>query len=102
MGALKLDSDLGIEGCSALKQALSGHLDAPSLELDGADAARIHAASLQLLAAWWRARDAAGHETRWTACSESLRDAARILGLEAALGLAAAPAQPQPAEEEPA
>lgn len=102
MGAVTLGSDLGIEGCTALRQTLAGHLDAASLEVDGAAAGRIHAASLQLLAAWWRDRDAAGHDTRWAACSESLQAAARTLGLDAVLGLAAAPVPPQPAEEEPA
>ena len=68
--------------------------------VDGAAVERVHAASLQLLTAWWRDREAAGLRTEWSGCSETLQSAARTLGLEALLGLAPATPQQQKMVEE--
>ena len=95
MGLVTLDSDLGIERCATLKEALAAELEAPSRRVDGGAVERVHTAGLQLLAAWWRAREAAGLETGWAACSDALRAAATSLGLEHALGMGPAPAQRQ-------
>lgn len=88
MAVAILDRDLGIEACTALKEALAAELHAPQVALDAGGVERVHTAGLQLLAAWWRAREASGLETGWTACSDTLRKAAATLGLDHALGLA--------------
>lgn len=102
MGIMTLDSDLGIEQCVALKETLAEHLDAPQRQVDAGAVERVHTASLQVLAAWWRDRDAAGHRTEWTACSEPLQAAAGTLGLEAALGLDRDASRQPHAMEDPA
>ena len=96
MGVVTLEPDLGIERCEALKATLAAA--AGPLRVDGGAVERVHAAGLQVLVAWRLARDAAGQDTAWSACSPALRAAARTLGLEAALGLADAPEHRQPVE----
>ena len=93
MGVVTLDNDLGIERCAALKEALAAHAGESPREVDGAAVERVHTAALQLLAAWWRQRDAAGLVTGWSACSDTLRAAAVTLGLDNALGIGPAPGQ---------
>jgi len=94
MPPLSLDHDLGIETCAVLKQRLADHLQHPApLQLDGSTIERVHAASLQLLCALFRTREHAGLETQWIGASPILREAARLLGLSAMLGLSSAPAQ---------
>lgn len=88
-----LDRDLGIEACAALKEALAADLHAPQVSIDAGGVERVHTAGLQLLATWWRAREAGGLETGWTACSDTLRAAAATLGLDQAMGLDKAQAQ---------
>jgi ABC-type transporter Mla MlaB component len=89
---LKLAPDLGIEGAGALQRELLTQIDNPlPLRLDGAEVARVHTSTLQLLCMLWRDRDARGHETRWDAASGVLRGAAQVLGLSAWLQLAATP-----------
>jgi len=100
MGVVTLHSDLGIEHCAELKDALAPHLAGAECTVDGGSVGRVHAASLQLLTAWWRDRGAAGLRTEWSACSDTLREAARTLGLEAVLGLVPATTQQQKMVEE--
>lgn len=88
-----LDRDLGIEACTALKETLAADLHAPQIKVDAGKVERVHTAGLQLLLAWWRAREAAGLDTGWTACSDTLRTAATTLGLGALIGLDGAEAQ---------
>ncbi len=95
MGLVTLDSNLGIERCTALRDTLSAALAEPSLQVDGDAVERVHSASLQLLAAWWRHRRTAGLDTAWSDCAAPLRDAAGRLGLDATLGLDLAPAPAQ-------
>ena len=102
MDVVTLDSDLGIEHCAALKEALAGHLDASQRQVDAGAVRRVHAAGLQVLVAWWRDREAAGCRTQWAACSETLHAAATTLGLDAALGLDGGAAQQPHAVEDPA
>ena len=102
MGVMTLDSDLGIEHSVALKETLAEHLQAPQRQVDAGAVERVHTASLQVLAAWWRDRDAAGHRTEWTACSEPLQAAAGTVGLEAALGLDRNTSRQPHAMEDPA
>ena len=77
-----LPADLGIEHVAALRQALDAHLEAPQLLLDASAPSRLHAASLQLLAAFCRTRRAAGRGTRWQDASHPFADAVRALGLQ--------------------
>jgi len=88
MYSLPLDPDLSIETCAALKQRLDADLEQPTLLLlDGSAIERVHTASLQLLCALFRTRQHAGLDTGWIAASPVLREAARLLGLSAALAL---------------
>ncbi len=77
---LKLNVHLGIEQASALQAELIETLDAPSVELDAAGVERIHAAPMQLLMAFFRDRESAGHQTRFEKPSERLVSAARQVG----------------------
>jgi len=88
MASIDLGSDLGIERASDLKDLLAAKLGSvQTLELGGARVERIHSASLQLLCAFVRERDKAGHKTRIADPSPALVDAARVLALTTALGL---------------
>jgi len=92
MPLISLDHDLSIETCADLKQRLADHLQQPGpLELDGSEASRVHAASLQLLCALFRSREHAGLDTQWVGASPILCEAARLLGLSAVLGLSSSP-----------
>ncbi|MET0289551.1 MAG: STAS domain-containing protein [Pseudoxanthomonas sp.] len=88
MSTVSLGEDLGIEASAELKQKLAPYLDqAMPVVLDGSEVMRVHTASLQVLCAFVRSRHDAGHETELSACSDSLRNAARTLGLAQTLGL---------------
>jgi len=88
MQLLSLGDDLGIEASVDLKHSLTDGLAQPApLQLDGGNATRVHTASLQLLCALFQHRREAGLQTQWAAASPILRDAARLLGLTAVLGL---------------
>lgn len=87
MTALSLPADLGIEHVSGLQQLLSAHVDdAQALELVATDVRRVHAAGVQLLHAFARARARNGHPTLVTQASPALADALRLLGLAASFG----------------
>ncbi len=88
MDTVPLGDDLGIEASTGLKARLAPHLaQAGTVVLDAADVRRVHTASLQVLCAFFASRDGDGHRTELRGCSETLHDAARLLGLRAALGL---------------
>jgi len=90
MYSLPLDPDLSIETCAALKHRLDSEVGQPALLLlDGSATTRVHTASLQLLCALFRTRQHAGLDTGWVAASPVLCEAARLLGLSAALSLPA-------------
>lgn len=89
MPPLELGPDLGIEGAADLKDTLGGQLESGrSVVLDLSRAERIHSASLQLLCAFVRERQAAGRKTRIANPSPAFEEAARVLALSSALGLA--------------
>ena len=89
MSQLELPADLGIEGAEPLRDAVLKKVgNKQVLKLDGAQVGRLHAASLQVLAALFLQRRAAGLETRIENASDELKDAARITGLAGVLGLA--------------
>lgn len=87
MAVATLERDLGIEACIALKDALAADLHTPQIMIDAGGVERVHTAGLQLLVAWWRAREATGLDTGWAACSDTLRSAATSLGLTTVIGL---------------
>ncbi len=89
MSTVPLGEDLGIETSAELKERLAPFLSQPDVVLDGSTVRRVHTAAMQVLCAFFRSRADAGHQTRLEGCSEALRDAARLLGLSASLGLAA-------------
>lgn len=88
MSSLELPADLGIEGAEPLRDALLKKVSGKQvLKLDAAQVGRMHAASLQVLAALFIQRRAAGLETRIDNASDDLKSAARITGLCTLLGL---------------
>lgn len=81
-GTLVLPADLGIEQVHDLRRILNDVLTQTTpVEIMAADVARIHAAALQLLAAFCRDRRQAGTMTRWSQPSTTLRQAVENLGL---------------------
>ncbi|WP_447730302.1 STAS domain-containing protein [Pseudoxanthomonas suwonensis] len=87
MNTVSLGEDLGIEASAELKERLAAHLDASELALDGTTVRRVHTAAMQVLCAFFRTRREMGRRTELSGCSDALRDAARLLGLSAQLGL---------------
>jgi len=82
----------GIENAQELQAALAPYLDADAeVVIAVPEARRVHTASLQVLLAFVRDRAAAARATRIEPCAASLRDAAHLLGLGTALGLASPP-----------
>ncbi len=89
---ITLGSDLGIENVRALHGELTSHVgDAGLVALEGAAVERIHAAALQALCLFFRDRRAAGHDTQIQKPSETLRNAAVLIGAAPLLNLAKAP-----------
>lgn len=90
--ALALPAELGIEHAAALKALLLPLVAEPAtLRIDGGAVGRLHAASMQLLAAFWRDRRDRGLNTRWTRTSSILHEAAATLGLDDLLNLPTEP-----------
>lgn len=88
MSAIALEPDLGIEAAARLHAQLAPVLaQKKQVALDAAAVSRLHGASMQVLAAFVRARDAAGRKTRFQDPSPALRDAARAMGLTSTFGL---------------
>jgi len=89
MPPILLNADLGIETAADLQRQLmpSLHQVQPVL-LDASRVQRLHTAGLQVVCALFMSRQRAGLETRWTAVSDILRDAANHLGLAAIFELA--------------
>ena len=90
MSTVALAPDLGIETTSELKQQLASHVgQAGSVSIDASQVGRIHTAAVQVLCAFVAARRQAGNDTVFENCSDTFRDAARLLGVLPALGLEA-------------
>jgi anti-anti-sigma regulatory factor len=90
MASVDLGPDLGIESAAELKDKLKPHVaKAKSVVLAAGDVRRVHTAGLQLLVAFVQARQQAGRDTRIDPCSDTLRDAASLLGLAELFGLPA-------------
>ncbi|MCW4455177.1 STAS domain-containing protein [Flavobacterium sp. MXW15] len=92
MSTVALGQDLGIETSTELKQQLAPYLEhAGALRVDASQVGRIHTAAVQVLCAFVDARRKAGHDTGFDGCTDTFRDAARLLGVTQALGLEATP-----------
>lgn len=88
MPAIELGADMGIEKAGDLKDSLIDELDADGLlEIDGSQVERVHCASLQVLTAFMRERQALGHKSRIVEPSTVFLDAVNVLALKTALGL---------------
>jgi len=86
MSSVQIPADLGIESAEALQAELKGRQAEAKLLLDGSQVNRMHAASLQVLAALFKQRGAAGLETRIDNPSDEFKAAARICGLSGLFG----------------
>jgi anti-anti-sigma regulatory factor len=85
---LSLPADLGVENAAALKALLAARYDDEAAVTVGASAVtRLHAAGLQVLAAFFHGRAANGRATALDSPSAELRAAAARLGLGPLLGL---------------
>jgi len=84
-----LPADCRLAGAAALRAALLDALARPASLLDGAAVERVDTTALQLLAAFRREAAARGHDVRWAAASDTLREAAEWLGLASLLDLPA-------------
>jgi anti-anti-sigma regulatory factor len=98
MNTVSLGEDLGIEASAELKQRLAAHLEDPAVALDGGAVRRVHTAAMQVLCAFFRSRAQLDRRTELVACSDALRDATRLLGLSAPLGLVTEQATKQSVE----
>lgn len=88
MSTVALAHDLGIEAAGALKQHLALHLDQSGpLRVDASQVARVHTAAIQVLCAFVLARRQTGQDTIFDQATQTLRDAARLLGAAQVMGL---------------
>ncbi len=88
MTAVNLGPDMGIEASDALKTLLAPHLRSRrGVVLAAERVERVHSASLQVLCAFARERQAKGRRTRLDTRDPELLAAVRTLGLSEALGL---------------
>ena len=86
---IALPADFRLAELADVKAGLLQALEAPSVQLDGAGVERVDTAALQLLLAFRRAASAQGLPASWLGVSETMRDAAGVLGLTQALELPA-------------
>jgi ABC-type transporter Mla MlaB component len=83
-----LASNCNVKDAAELKQSLCLHLDhATPVVLDVGSIERIDTSTMQLLCAFVRDRSAQQRTIEWLGDSRVVRDAARLLGVEAMLGL---------------
>ncbi len=88
MPPIELGQDLGIEHAGDLREQLLPHIETGrSVVLDASAVERVHGAGMQVLAAFFRDRQAAGRKTRLDSPSNTLVDAARVMALTNDLGL---------------
>lgn len=87
MSTIQIPEDLGIEAAEPLLEQLRGQAKGKKpLKLDGSKVSRLHAASLQVLAALVLQRRGAGLETQIENPSDEFKAAARISGLGGLFG----------------
>jgi anti-anti-sigma regulatory factor len=87
MSTIQIPEDLGIEAAEPLLEQLRAEAKGKKpLKLDGSKVNRLHAASLQVLAALVLHRRGAGLETQIENPSDEFKAAARICGLGGLFG----------------
>jgi anti-anti-sigma regulatory factor len=87
MSTIEIPEDLGIEAAEPLLATLKAEAKGKKpLKLDGSKVGRLHAASLQVLAALVLQRRGAGLETHIENPSDEFKAAARISGLGGLFG----------------
>lgn len=83
-----LASTCNVKDAAELKQSLCLHLDeAAPVKLDVGSVERVDTSTMQLLCAFVRDRSTQQRQVEWVGDSPIVRDAARLLGVEALLGL---------------
>jgi len=88
MSTVEIPADLGIEAAEPLQATLRASLlKKAAVQLDVSQVNRLHAASLQVLAALFKQRSAAGLKTHLQKPSDEFKSAARISGLSSLFGL---------------
>lgn len=86
-----LGSSCAVKDAAALKRSLCQHLETQAeVALDVRSVERIDTSTMQLLCAFVRDRTARQAKVAWLGDSRALREAARLLGVEAMLALPAA------------
>ena len=97
-GAIALPEECVIASAAELQSQLLKRLgDKASVRIDASAVQRVDSAALQVLAAFARDRRAEGRGVEWVSVPDSLTDAASLLSLTDALGLAAQPGLAVPA-----
>jgi len=86
-GELALPPECIVADAIHLKAQLNKLVSKPVVTLDAAAVKRVDTASLQLLTAFVRERQKDGKAVEWRATDGAFADAARLLGLNALLGL---------------
>jgi ABC-type transporter Mla MlaB component len=90
-----LASNCNVKDAAELKQSLCLHLDdAAPVMLDVGGVERVDTSTVQLLCAFVRDRSARQRKVGWVGDARVVRDAARLLGVEACLALPQAEATP--------
>jgi ABC-type transporter Mla MlaB component len=83
-----LASNCNVKDAAELKQSLCLHLDeAAPVKLDVGSVERVDTSTMQLLCAFVRDRSMQQRKVEWVGDSRVVHDAARLLGVEAMLGL---------------
>ncbi len=86
---LELSSNLGIGDAAELGERMSRLLDSSeTITVQAAELGSVDTAIMQLLAAFWFEAPRRNRRVVWGEVSDSLRDAARLLGLAEVLELA--------------
>jgi ABC-type transporter Mla MlaB component len=82
-----LATNCNVKDAAELKASLSQHLESEAVSLDIGSVERVDTSTMQLLCAFARDRAAQQRKVEWLGDSPGMRDAARLLGIEAILCL---------------
>jgi ABC-type transporter Mla MlaB component len=88
-GVIALPSQCLLRDVVEYRERLLNCIDAQSVSIDASAVERIDTAFMQVLLAFVRDRTAAREHLAWLNVSDTLIDAARVLGLQSALALPA-------------
>jgi ABC-type transporter Mla MlaB component len=82
-----LATHCNVKDATELKASLSQHLESEAVSLDIGSVERVDTSTMQLLCAFARDRAAQQRRIEWLGDSPVIRDAARLLGIDAILCL---------------